>query len=257
MRRLFAARNLELLAQLAWSNVLLAFDYDGTLAPIVSDRELAGMRSKTGQLFRKVCQLYPCAVISGRSKADVSRRLADAAVKYVIGNHGLEPGRDLSEFATEIALVRPQIERALEHCQGVEVEDKTYSLAVHYRKSRQKRLARAEIHGAVSALPVAMRIVAGKLVVNAVPERAANKGDALLELRERETADIAFYVGDDVTDEDVFTLDQPGRLFTVRVGLSKTSAAKYFLRDQSEMDALLEKLVDLRTNHQKRDPSAR
>lgn len=251
MKRLFAKQNLELLAQLAWSNVLLAFDYDGTLAPIVADRELAKMRPKTAQLLCKVCQLYPCAVISGRSKADVAPRLGDARVKYLIGNHGLEPGRDLSEFAGEIALVRPQLELALSHCQGVELEDKIYSLAVHYRKSRQKRQARSAIRDAVLALPLAMRIVTGKLVVNVVPERAANKGDALLELREQEAANTAFYIGDDVTDEDVFTIDQPGRLFTVRVGRSKVSAAKYFLRDQREMDALLAKLVELRDKKQR------
>ena len=251
MRRLFAKQNLELLAQLAWSNVLLAFDYDGTLAPIVADRELAKMRANTAQLLGKVCQLYPCAVISGRSKADVAPRLGNARVKYLIGNHGLEPGRDLSEFAGEIALVRPQLELALSHCQGVELEDKIYSLAVHYRKSRQKRQARSAIRDAVLALPLAMRTVTGKLVVNLVPERAANKGDALLELREQEAANTAFYIGDDMTDEDVFTLDQPGRLFTVRVGRSKASAAKYFLRDQREMDALLAKLVELRAKKQK------
>jgi trehalose 6-phosphate phosphatase len=250
VKRLFAKQNLELLAQLAWSNVLLAFDYDGTLAPIVADRELAKMRPKTAQLLCKVCQLYPCAVISGRSKADVAPRLGNAGVKYLIGNHGLEPGRDLSEFAGEIALVRPQLELALSHCQGVELEDKIYSLAVHYRKSRQKRQARSAIRDAVLALPLAMRIVTGKLVVNVVPERAANKGDALLELREQEAANTAFYIGDDMTDEDVFTLDQPGRLFTVRVGRSKASAAKYFLRDQREMDALLAKLVELRAKKQ-------
>jgi len=250
VKRLFAKQNLELLAQLAWSNVLLAFDYDGTLAPIVADRELAKMRPKTAQLLCKVCQLYPCAVISGRSKADVAPRLGNAGVKYLIGNHGLEPGRDLSEFAGEVALVRPQLELALSHCQGVELEDKIYSLAVHYRKSRQKRQARSAIRDAVLALPLGMRIVTGKLVVNVVPERAANKGDALLELREQEAANTAFYIGDDVTDEDVFTLDQPGRLFTVRVGRSKASAAKYFLRDQREMDALLAKLVDLRAKKQ-------
>ena len=251
MKRLFAKQNLELLAQLAWSNVLLAFDYDGTLAPIVADRELAKMRPKTAQLLCKVCQLYPCAVISGRSKADVAPRLGNAGVKYLIGNHGLEPGRDLSEFAGEVALVRPQLELALSHCQGVELEDKIYSLAVHYRKSRQKRQARSAIRDAVLALPLGMRIVTGKLVVNVVPERAANKGDALLELREQEAANTAFYIGDDVTDEDVFTLDQPGRLFTVRVGRSKVSAAKYFLRDQREMDALLAKLVELRDKKQR------
>jgi hypothetical protein len=44
----------------------------------------------------------------------------------------------------------------------------------------------------------------------------------------------------------VFELDQPGRLLTVRVGPSRSSAAAYFLRDQAEIDRLLERLVELR-----------
>ena len=54
---------------------------------------------------------------------------------------------------------------------------------------------------------------------------APNKGDALLRLRTSDGAHTALYVGDDVTDEDVFRLDQPGRLLTVRIGKSLTSAA--------------------------------
>jgi trehalose 6-phosphate phosphatase len=246
MKRLFAKSNLELLAQLSWSRVLLAFDYDGTLAPIVEDRELAVMRERTLQLFTEVCQRYPCAVISGRSKADVTWRLGGAKVMHVVGNHGLEPGVDLAEFEREIALIGPTLAATLLPFRGVDIEDKRYSIAVHYRRSRQKRQARAAIHAAVDALPLPMRIVAGKLVVNVVPQRAANKGNALLALRESEMLSTAFYVGDDVTDEDVFALDQPGRLFTVRVGCSKNSAAKYFLRDQREIDVLLRKLVELR-----------
>ena len=57
---------------------------------------------------------------------------------------------------------------------------------------------------------------------------------------------MAFYLGDDVTDEDVFEIDQPGRLLSVRIGESIGSAAKFFLRRQSEVDRLLSKLVMLR-----------
>ncbi|MBK8259312.1 MAG: trehalose-phosphatase [Polyangiaceae bacterium] len=246
MKHLLSPENDEVLAQLAWSRVLLAFDFDGTLAPIVADRDAARMRARTSELFIKVCSLYPCAVISGRSQSDVSARLGAAAVKYVVGNHGLEPGASLDEFEAEIAEARASLERTLAGTAGIDVEDKRYSLALHYRRSRNKRQARSTILAAVTALPVQMRVVTGKLVVNVVPERAPNKGDALLELRKAEQADTALYLGDDVTDEDVFELDQPGRLLTVRVGESRSSAAAYFLRDQNETDRLLAKLISLR-----------
>ncbi len=246
MKHLLSADNAEVLAQLAWARVLIAFDFDGTLAPIVANRDEANMRPRTRELFAAACLHYPCAVISGRGKRDVSARLGAAPVKYVIGNHGLEPGASLEEFEEEMAEARARLESALVGVPGIDLEDKRYSLALHYRRSRNKRVARAAILGAVKALRVSMRVVPGKLVVNVVPGRAPNKGDALLELRDAERADTALYVGDDVTDEDVFELDQPGRLLTVRVGESGASAAAYFLRDQTEMDRLLAKLVSLR-----------
>jgi hypothetical protein len=50
----------------------------------------------------------------------------------------------------------------------------------------------------------------------------------------------------------VFALDRPGRLFGIRVGRAPASQAAYCLRDQREIDALLERLIELR-----RDASAR
>jgi trehalose 6-phosphate phosphatase len=246
VNRLLLPENAELLARLAWSRVILGFDFDGTLAPIVADRDGACMRERTRLLFAQVCDRYPCAVISGRSRSDVLARLGGAAVRHVIGNHGLEPGAALGEFEQEIAQARGPLEAKLATASGIDIEDKRYSLAIHYRKARRKNEARAAITDAVRSLPVPMRVVGGKMVVNIVPERAPNKGDALLRLRALEKANTAFYIGDDVTDEDVFTLSQPGRLFTVRVGESRTSAASYFLRDQREMDTLLARLVALR-----------
>jgi trehalose 6-phosphate phosphatase len=246
MRYLLARRNVGVLEQIAWSRVLLAFDFDGTLAPIVPDRASASMRARTRRLLARACVLYPCAVISGRSQADVAERLSGAAVKYVVGNHGLEPGTELTYFARETARAAPLLRGALAGFAGIDVEDKRYSLAVHYRRSRRKGDARILIHEAVARLPRKMRMIAGKHVVNVVPEGAPNKGDALIKLRRLAQADTALYVGDDVTDEDVFALDQPGRLLTVRIGASRSSAASYFLRQQYEIDTLLAQLSSVR-----------
>jgi trehalose 6-phosphate phosphatase len=246
MRHLLSRENEEVLAQLAFSRVLLAFDFDGTLAPIVAERDCAEMRDDTAELFVRVCSLYPAAVISGRAERDVAERLRGAEVKYVVGNHGLEPGARLEEYEADMQKARESLERTLAGHAGIDLEDKRYSLAVHYRRARLKRTAREVIRNAVAALPVPMRILPGKMVINIVPERAPNKGDALLSLRRVEQADIAFYVGDDMTDEDVFELDQPGRLLGVRVGESLNSAASYYLRNQREIDRLLSRLISLR-----------
>jgi trehalose 6-phosphate phosphatase len=257
MKALLSRENRVLLDQLAWSNVLLAFDFDGTLAPIVANRHQAAMRTRTARLFSTVCERYPSAVISGRAKADVARRLSGAKVRYLIGNHGLEPGTRLGTFERQVVQAHPALETALEGVAGIDIENKRYSLAVHYRRAREKPKAREAIRRAVAGLPVPMRVIPGKLVINVVPEAAPSKGDALVALRDRTEADIAMYVGDDVTDEDVFRLDQPGRLFTVRVGRSRTSAARYYLRQQQEIDTLLAHLVALRVDPPKRRPVRR
>ncbi len=70
--------------------------------------------------------------------------------------------------------------------------------------------------------------------------------------------DTVIYVGDDITDEDVFQLDRPGQLLSIRVGRKQTSAAPYYIRNQAEIDRLLETLVALRgggcENHRQARP---
>jgi len=246
MKRILSPDNVEVLAQFAWANTLVAFDFDGTLAPIVEARDRAHMRPRTHDLFGKICRLYPCAVISGRGRADVAQRLTGHGVRYIVGNHGVEPGKRIATFERQIAGILPKLQAALPGNLGIDVEDKRFSLAIHYRRSRRKRDARRAIYEAIAGLASPLRATAGKLVVNVVPAHAPHKGDALLQLRDKAEADTAIYVGDDVTDEDVFQLDQPGRLLSIRVGRARSSAAPYYLRTQAEVDTLLARLIRLR-----------
>jgi trehalose-phosphatase len=102
----------------------------------------------------------------------------------------------------------PLLGRRLSPFKGVRIENKTFSVAVHYRRSREKKKARAAILEAAAALgPI--RVIGGKQVVNILPEGAPHKGIALERERHRLRRDTAIYVGDDETDEDVFGLDQP------------------------------------------------
>jgi trehalose 6-phosphate phosphatase len=246
MKHILSRDHVRTLDPLAGARVLLAFDFDGTLAPIVADRERAAMRRRTHALLAAAAELYPCAVISGRARGDVAARLGSIPVKYVVGNHGMEPAAAPAAGAHAITLARPLLERALAVHPGIEIEDKRYSLSIHYRASPQKRAARRAIETAVAALPGPMRLIPGKLVANVVPAGARHKGTSLLELRERELADIAVYVGDDVTDEDAFALHRPGQVLAMRVGRAAASAAPFYLRDQREIDRLLAHVVKLR-----------
>jgi trehalose 6-phosphate phosphatase len=247
MKYLLAEDNVDVLAQFGWSKGVLAFDYDGTLAPITTDRNRALMSVRTRSWLERACRLYPCAVISGRGSREISRFLGDLPIRHVRGNHGMEPGNGLARFKGIVASARKSLETALSDRAGIEIEDKTYSLSIHYRRSRQRAQARLIVERAIEQLSVAVRTIPGKCVVNLLPRQAKTKGDALLAIRQEELADTALYFGDDDTDEDVFCLDEPGRLTTVRVGYSADSAAAYYLRGQSEMDQVLRHLVAARS----------
>lgn len=246
MTDLLAAAQAPLLTRLARSRTLLAFDFDGTLAPIVADREHAAMRDRTQRLLAELCARYPCAVISGRSRGDVVARLGGVAVPHVIGNHGVDTAADRAPFARIVRRVRPLLAQALAPWSELDLENKGLSLAVHYRRAADRRRARAVIRRAVAALPVPLRAVPGKLVINLVPPHAPHKGHALLALQARLAAETALYVGDDWTDEDVFRLPHGGRLVGVRVGHRRTSAAAHFVRTQQAVDTLLFQLLTLR-----------
>ena len=257
MKRLMTAAHRGLLEPFAWSQTLLAFDFDGTLAPIVDRPEAAAMRAVTRGLLRKAARLYPCVVISGRSLSDLSDRVKGLGLRGVVGNHGVEPFRAIGRIHRRVRDWRPLFEKALAGESGAEIEDKTYSLAIHFRRSRAKKRVRALALAVASGLDDA-RVIGGIEVMNIVPADAPHKGMALERERARLRCDTAIYVGDDETDEDVFALDQPGRLLTVRVGRKSLSRANFYLDSQLDIDVFLREVIELRERSGRVDaPAAR
>ena len=245
MKDLLAATQRGIIEPFAWSRTLLAFDFDGTLAPIVDRPADAFMQPRTRALLKKAATLYPCVVISGRSLPDVKARVDGIGLLGVVGNHGVEPWRATKKTHRRVREWHPVFERALASEVGVELEDKVYSLAVHYRRSRNKKRVKALVEELASSLDQ-VRVIGGIEVVNIVPADAPHKGMALERERARLKCDTAIYVGDDVTDEDVFALDQPGRLLSIRVGQKLASQADYFIKSQAEIDTLIGRLISLR-----------
>jgi len=233
------------LCALAARRLLVALDFDGTLAPIVRDPDAAAMRPSTAALLAEVAKRYPCAVISGRARADVQKKLSDIPLRAVLGSHGMEPGPHVEKARKLVTRWRRQLSTTLPRIPGVILEDKRTSLAIHYRLASARAAVRKQLLEVVEGLSDA-RIVEGKMVVNVVPKNAPNKGAALLQLCKRLRCEAALFVGDDITDEDAFAVAERFPVLGVRVGRSRRSQARCFLPDQEAIDRLLTLLVRLR-----------
>lgn len=225
--------------------VLVAFDFDGTLAPIVRDPAAAALPAKTRRLLEQVARLYPCTVISGRARHDVLERVAGIPLRAVFGNHGVEPIRNPRATRRLVEGWQATLARALPVIPGVIVEDKGVSLALHYRKARRRPQVRRLLLQAARRLP-GTRIMDGKMVVNVLPAGAGDKGTALLGLCRRLRCAAAIYLGDDDNDEDAFALAERGPLLGIRVGRSRRSKARYFLPRQTAINTLLTRLIRAR-----------
>jgi trehalose 6-phosphate phosphatase len=245
MTDILALRNQHVLERYASSNLLVGFDYDGTLAPIVSAPDRAQMRPITRRLLTGVAERYPCVVISGRSRDDLVHRLRDIPIVHVSGNHGLEPWAEEPRYIRQAQRWVQLLSPRLAPFRGIVIENKTYSISIHYRAARDKENALRVIDRATRDLHGSRRI-GGRMVVNLLPKGAPTKGTALERARRLLACDLALYVGDDETDEDVFGIHGPERLLSVRVGASAESRAKYCLKHQGEIDELLRRLVALR-----------
>lgn len=253
MPDILARQHSATLRRFASSKVVVGFDYDGTLAPISVAPERARMRPSTRRLFHAVARRYPCVVISGRAHADLAARIGSVPVRHLSGNHGMEPWGQNAAYARCVARWATTLKACLDGHAGVFVEQKTYSLTVHYRRARDKTRVVRVVNDAVRTLR-GTRVVAGSHAVNVVPRGAPNKGVALRRVRRLLGCDVAIFVGDDDTDEDAFGALPPSRLLAVHVGARGPTVAPFRLRNQLAIDDFLEVLLALRSPQRRDQP---
>lgn len=241
MKQLFDREGLAALEAFCRAKTLFAFDYDGTLAPLVDNPSEAGMRNETKRLLGELSAWVPVAVISGRKRSDLTSFLP-RSVDFMVGNHGLEGSKEGGASLGDAARCSQEwsklLKQRLAREEGIVLEDKLYSLTLHYRLAADKVAAQATIAAAIQGLSPAPRIILGKDVVNLLADGTPHKGTALLELRQRAGADAAVFCGDDDNDEDAFRLEE-ARHLCVRVGARADSAAAFYLDSQTDMDQML------------------
>lgn len=246
MQYLFDDKNLRSFESFLSDNTLYGFDFDGTLAPIVENRNEACMSVATEELVQALMNKEIVAFITGRSRSDIEA-LTALRPHYLIGNHGSEGLLNEQASGELLGRTKKYKEIILKNYSaqlsilGIDIEDKGFSLSLHYRKSSKPDEAGSFLTFLKKSLPGA-KFVEGKLVMNVLPESAMSKGDAFLAIMKKEKTKSGFYVGDDITDEDVFSLKDP-RIVSVRVGQNAFSEASYFIKDQSEINLLLSSLL--------------
>jgi trehalose 6-phosphate phosphatase len=228
---------------------LLAFDFDGTLAPIVARPDDARISQAVSARLKALATQLPLAIVTGRTVDDVRGRLGFEP-RYIVGNHGAEDPHEPAAAATLAGVLAPLRERLRARQAeladaGVVVEDKGASLSLHYRLSRQRERALALIGDVLAPPATAWHVFGGKMVVNIAPRGAPDKAGAVRTLVARCGADCAVFAGDDVNDEPVFE-SAPPHWLTIRIGrCERHSAARYFLDSPSEMAMLLERMLAL------------
>jgi trehalose 6-phosphate phosphatase len=247
LRHLFTKRGEAALAAAMRRRPLLAFDFDGTLAPIVARPDDARVPTAVSARLSWLAGRVPVAIVTGRAVSDVRGRLGFVP-QYIVGNHGAEDGEHGDGAAALMRALDPMRQllfaRAAALAEaGVTVEDKALSIALHYRLSRTPDAAVALIGELTSGLPASLQVFAGKMVVNAMAAYAPDKADAVRHLQARSGAACVFYAGDDINDEPVFDAAS-AQWLTVRIGRDDhASRAQYFLDSVSEMAPLLERML--------------
>ena len=246
MTPLFSKEGRRQLRRLAKAETLYAFDFDGTLAPIVPDPAQARAAERVTLALAQLANLVPVAVVSGRAQRDLIERLP-CEIAYLVGNHGNEglPDAGDSSRLTETCLTwRKELELQLlaPEGAGVRLEDKGHSLSLHYRTAPDPVAASAFLRTLSHALTPQPTVIDGKMVLNLLPPGALTKFEALQVLMQHEGVDNVFFVGDDDTDEIVFERAPP-HWMTVRIDPEGGSAAQYCLAEQASIEILLAHLL--------------
>ena len=250
----------EIRALVRGKRLAVFLDYDGTLTPIADRPQDAILSPSMRRRVRALAARCTVAIVSGRD-VDVVRGFVGLEGLVYAGDHGLDivcpDGRSIQRPEAERHLVSLRAaERSLRAdlgpIEGVVLEAKSYSIAVHYRLvAPEAEPAVKKVVEAAFAEHAGLRLMQGKKVMEILPAIDWGKGRAVLWLLEALDLDspdvVPVYVGDDTTDEDAFRAIR-GRGIGIVVGGEadgeRATAARYRVGDTDEVARVLAALAD-------------
>ncbi|QLD13115.1 trehalose-phosphatase [Microbacterium oleivorans] len=238
-------------------HLLVALDFDGTLAPLVDDPMSARMLPAARDALDRLSSApeTTVALVSGRTLehlAEISERSPDSRI-HLAGSHGAEfwhPGGEQDADTDDDAELRDVLtdraEAMIGGLDGAWIERKRFGFGLHTRLSDPQRAAEAiaRIDELVAAHAPAWRRRTGQDILE-FASRHEGKDSAIRRLRELVGADAVVFAGDDVTDEDALASLEPGDI-GIRVGGGE-SVATYRVADAAALAVLLGRLAEART----------
>ena len=191
----------------ATPHLLVASDFDGTLAPIVSNPADARPLPAAAAALLALAGLPSTSVmlVSGRALSTLRELSSMPPPVDLVGSHGAEFSTGFAHHVdkelldriiaelTEIAANRP----------GVTVEPKLASVALHVRNASAADGADALDAARAAARAWDAEVTAGKAVLE-FAVISTDKGEAIDIIRDRDAATAVVFFGDDVTDEKAF-----------------------------------------------------
>lgn len=239
------------------STVLIALDFDGTLAPEVDDPAAARALPEAREAVLRLTGMRRTrvALVSGRALTSLEAvaQLPDGVL--LVGSHGAEIRLDAGATAIplrageldDLDTLREVLDGVAADLDDVWVEPKPVGFALHTRLATEadSRIAHLEalqqVRAALDGGGVHVR--EGKNVLE-FSIRSTTKGEAIEHLRRYTGADAVFYAGDDVTDEDAFEALGPDDL-GLKSGQGPTLAA-FRVPGPAEVALVLARLADFR-----------
>lgn len=247
----------ESLTELVGSpRLLVALDFDGTLAPAVDDPEQARATPEAREAVRRLIQIpnTRVALVSGRALRSLEEVAGVSDEVLLVGSHGIELRLDSPDIEVTLAphervrrgVLSGVLDQVADAVDEVWIEEKPAGFALHTRLATEKnsRIAHLVARQEVAAEVENVKIRSGKDVLE-FSVRSTTKGEAVEHLRQYTKATAVFFAGDDVTDEDVFVTLGAGD-FGLKSGPGET-AALHRVGGPAEVAHVLHLLADLRS----------
>ena len=239
--------------------LLLCTDFDGTLVSFTGTPSETSLPDEVKELLSELADSprLHLAVISGRSFYELDG-LVPVENATLAGNHGLkirfEDGTSHELETSEkihrtISAMKADIEETVGDKPGVIIEDKSFGLALHYRKFNGDKESIKEVFSKIWSEHSIneLEVIEGAELLEVRPGNW-NKGDAVKLLQQKWGGLPTIYIGDDTTDEDAFRVlkTQDGGIpIIVSKDEEVSTEATYRLDDTGAVRDFLEEIGEI------------